>query len=290
VLPVSRRRDPALRPPGPGEERTRRVEQTLTLPTVHEMWDEAYYGGESGPGRGNHAFYERAFDEIVGFFGPARDGVLLDAGCGQGHQAIRLAKRGFEVEAVDLSPAVLRIAARNVEQAGLADAIHLQRENLLDLSFAAESFRHVLCWGVLMHVPRLSDAIRQLARVLEPGGIAVLSESNQRSLDTIAARLRDQMRGRSTRWTAGPAGIEVWSQTPAGALMARKTDIRWLIRECERAGLELQRRCAGEFTETYTISRDGALTKGIHTFNLLWFERVRTGRLAAGNILVFRKR
>lgn len=260
------------------------VEDTLARADVHEIWEDAYY--RSGDAR----IYERAFDEIVRRVGAPPGATFLDAGCGQGYQTIRLAKRGYRVHAVDFSPAVLDVARERVERAGVSDAVQIAQENLVELSFDDESFDYVLCWGVLMHIPRVEQAVAELSRVVRRGGSLVVSEGNRRSFDALGARLLHRAGGDGTRFVSRPAGLEMWEETPAGTLMTRRADVSWLISEFARHGVVLEQRRAGEFTEAYTKLGSPCLAKAVHALNLFWFAAVRSDRLAAGSILFFRKR
>src|SRR5262245_47668809 len=110
------------------------VEHTLASRAVHDEWESAYGTDE------NEAFFERAFDYIAAAVQADPDAICLDVGCGIGAHSIRLAQRGFRVEAVDVSESVLRLAQANVERQALDTRITIRRESLLDLSFQDSSF------------------------------------------------------------------------------------------------------------------------------------------------------
>jgi SAM-dependent methyltransferase len=165
----------------------------------------------------------------------------------------------------------------------------LQRENLLELSLDDQSADHVLCWGVLMHIPAIETAIEQLVRVLKPGGTLIVAEGNVRALDELALRMLDVL-GRTDSRERTPAGMERWRPTPAGPLFARRADIAWLTGAFERRGLVLRRRMPCELTEAYVYLPPGSLPRrAVTALNRFWFRHVRTGRLASSNFLVFEK-
>src|SRR5690606_34095991 len=120
--------------------------------------------------------------------------------------------------------------------------------------FADGTFQYAMCWGVLMHVPNLADALDELTRVLEPGGLLILSEANARSAQAVTLRALKRILGRGrARLFQTPAGIESHEQTDQGALVTRQTDMPWLVADCARRGLRLELRIAGQFTEIYKL-------------------------------------
>jgi SAM-dependent methyltransferase len=98
---------------------------------------------------------------------------MLDAGCGNGYLALQLAERGADVIAVDASPEMIRVALRNKELASADIDIRLDDIQLLT-SVPDGSVHGVVSNYVLMDLPDHEAALRSFARVLVPGGVAVL--------------------------------------------------------------------------------------------------------------------
>src|SRR6202790_1755211 len=75
----------------------------------------------------------------------------LDIGCGTGATAVRLARIGMHVTLLDSSPAMLDIANRTAQQAGVTDKVALQQGDALQLTslFPAASFDVIICHNVL---------------------------------------------------------------------------------------------------------------------------------------------
>lgn len=96
-------------------------------------------------------------------------GAVLDAACGTGRHAEYLAGAGREVIGVDASEAML---ARAREKLPGAD---LRRGELTALPVADGSVAGAVCALALSHLPQLGPAVAELARVLHPGGRAVIS-------------------------------------------------------------------------------------------------------------------
>jgi SAM-dependent methyltransferase len=99
---------------------------------------------------------------------------LLEIGCGMGYDSLEFLKRGVRVTATDLTPTAVRLATRHFEIAGV-EATDVRVENALDLSFPEETFDAVWSNGVLHATGDTGRAIREVRRVLKPGGRAVIS-------------------------------------------------------------------------------------------------------------------
>ena len=102
---------------------------------------------------------------------------VLDAGCGEGGVAIRLRTRfGLEVDGVDLLAFDLRRARRTAARLGLADSLRFCRADYADLPFPDQTFDGAYTMETLVHAFDHRRALRELRRVLKPGGRLVLFE------------------------------------------------------------------------------------------------------------------
>jgi ubiquinone/menaquinone biosynthesis C-methylase UbiE len=97
-------------------------------------------------------------------------GVALDAACGTGRHAAKLAELGHQVIGVDATEAMLDVAGAKVPDADF------RRGRLEDLPLDAASVDVITCSLALTHVPDLKPVMREFGRVLRPGGTAVLSD------------------------------------------------------------------------------------------------------------------
>jgi 2-polyprenyl-3-methyl-5-hydroxy-6-metoxy-1,4-benzoquinol methylase len=124
---------------------------------------------------------------------------VLDAGCGTGRYAAALARRGFVVEGIDVSP---KLVAYGNEH-NILDS-HQVNLSVGDLRTAgsAESFDAVVCRGVLNDL--LEDAERQaaldrLALVVRPGGVLVLDVRDWSQNGRVGSRTPSLREGCSSR-------------------------------------------------------------------------------------------
>ncbi len=114
---------------------------------------------------------------------------VLDVGCGQGTQALRLARRGHHVVGLDSSVQLLGDFRRALETEApevreRVRVLHGAAEKLADL-FAPASFDAVLCHGVLMYFDDPRPLLTLIAQVVAPGGIVSLLVRNG---DALAMR------------------------------------------------------------------------------------------------------
>jgi len=102
--------------------------------------------------------------------GPLTGQRIVDLGCGNGLYTVALRKRGADVIPVDNDPAELEVAGPPVEGAVIADAG--------DLPLASGSIDGAFCSNVLEHTPDAGSIVREIERILRPGGWGYISWTN----------------------------------------------------------------------------------------------------------------
>lgn len=257
------------------------VAETLQGRSVHDLWEGRYRSG------GDDGYRKRLFDFVAAQLGDPAGGAVLDAGCGPAVHALRLAQRGFTVLGIDFSQAALELARENVDRAGYGDSISLQQGDLLQLPLPDGSHERVMCWGVLMHVPEVRDAIGELVRVTAPGGTIVVSESNVSSLHGRLIRPVIARRSSTVKVSREAAGLEIWRRTSAGNLLLRVADPQWLTAEFARHGATLSVRRPSALTDIHT-RLGGPLSSVVRLVNHGFF-LTRWPGPALGNLFIFKK-
>lgn len=157
-----------------------------TLEQVRAFWERnPLWMGESRHEPGTRAFFDEHRQVYVGdcfagmldprlFPDAAHNGHVLDLGCGPGFWTIELGLRGAaRLVGADLTAAAIDLAAKRAEIYGVQ--AEFRQENAETLTFADATFDHVNCQGVIHHTPDTEAAVREIARVLKPGGTAVIS-------------------------------------------------------------------------------------------------------------------
>jgi SAM-dependent methyltransferase len=131
---------------------------------LREAWEQnaaAWVEWARAPGHDSYwRFHRDLFLEIV----PAPVGRTLDVGCGEGRLARDLAALGHDVAGVDLSPTMIAAAQE------AAPEMELHVADAAALPFADCSFALVVAFMSLQDIDDLRGAIREVARVLLPGG------------------------------------------------------------------------------------------------------------------------
>jgi ubiquinone/menaquinone biosynthesis C-methylase UbiE len=130
-----------------------------------------------------NAVLRQYFDEQLSYvcsFGKWEGKFVLDAGTGFGRFACALASSGAKVSGIDISMDMLRLARSNAGE--LAGNISWHRGDVEQLPFGDESFDAAVCMETLMHVPQPLAAVKELARVVRPGGIIITGINNRFSL------------------------------------------------------------------------------------------------------------
>ena len=99
--------------------------------------------------------------------------TVLELGCGTGYFTRELARSGADIVAIDVSPELLEVAraicsARNV---------HYEIQNAYEMSYPDAVFDSVVGSSVLHHL-EIEAALREIYRVLKPGGTIYFTEPN----------------------------------------------------------------------------------------------------------------
>jgi 2-polyprenyl-3-methyl-5-hydroxy-6-metoxy-1,4-benzoquinol methylase len=195
--------------------------------------------------------------------------AYLDAGCGDGRFLAALAAIGpvpKRVVGVDIADTILATARRAAAAAGLDP--ELVRGNLERLPLADAEFDLVVSIQVVEHLLDPAAGVRELARVLRPGGALLLSTDNR------ARRITQVLNG--PRWLVasllGKRNHRVKLDFPHGTFSRRE-----LIGLLESAGLGVER------TRTFRFSIVGASPRLVRSMNRL---DARLPDLGIGDILL----
>jgi ubiquinone/menaquinone biosynthesis C-methylase UbiE len=122
-------------------------------------------------------------------------GTVLEVAPGPGFLSIELAKRGLDVQAVDISKTFIEIARKNAanEDAGVV----FMHGNAAELPVLKESMDFVVCRAAFKNFSEPVKAMREMLRVLKPGGTALLIDMRR---DVSIEELRKYVNGLGVSW------------------------------------------------------------------------------------------
>jgi 2-polyprenyl-3-methyl-5-hydroxy-6-metoxy-1,4-benzoquinol methylase len=132
------------------------------------------------------------FDRIIPFASLAGKDVL-EIGCGMGLHTELMARAGARVTCVDLSPTSVEATTRRLALKQLGGRV--LEADAEKLPFDAASFDFVWSWGVIHHSSRTARVVREIARVLRPGGESRVMVYNRQSAWAYSIFLRDHLLG-----------------------------------------------------------------------------------------------
>lgn len=142
---------------------------------------------------------------------------VLEVGCGLGTDGAQFAKAGADYTGIDLTDAAIELAQRRFELFQLPGNFRVADAERLD--FPDNSFDIVYSHGVLHHTPDTAAAIREVHRVLRPGGKAVVMLYHR---DSYNYRVNISMLRRAgahlLRWNAGVKLVHLLTGEPEESL------------------------------------------------------------------------
>jgi SAM-dependent methyltransferase len=140
--------------------------------------------------------HERYSEQKLNFYGLVLDQLqlapgqqLLDVGCGSGGYHPRLAGRGISAVALDYSAGMAQTSHQQAVKQGLP--VRVIQADSQRVPFPDASFDRVMANHMLYHVPDILAALREIRRVLKPGGRAVLTTNAADHMERMATLHRD---------------------------------------------------------------------------------------------------
>ncbi len=154
----------------------RRVAQAVYVPS-EEVNERRIWSGDK-----LSFHYELALEHLQHWM------TVLDVACGDGYGTRMLAQRVAEVHGADIETEVIDQARQLTE----ASNVHLHVKDVTQMAFGSDEFDAVTCMETIEHVDDCA-ALREIHRVLKPGGILILSTPQNRlgHIPVNAAHIRE---------------------------------------------------------------------------------------------------
>ncbi len=124
--------------------------------------------------------------------GTVLNGAVLDLGTGTALIPIELCLRDeFDgrVVGVDLAEEMLTLARRNVAAAGLSERVRVEVVDAKSLPYEDGNFDVVMSNSIVHHIPEPADVLREMVRVVKPGGVLFVRDLLRPETETEVERL-----------------------------------------------------------------------------------------------------
>jgi len=154
-------------------------------------------------------------------------GRVLEVAPGPGFLSIEMAKRGLDVQAVDISRTFVEIARRNAAEARVR-AVFMEG-NAAELPVLSESTDFVACRAAFKNFTEPVKAMQEMLRVLRPGGTVMLIDMRR---DVSVDELRKYINGWGVSWF----NRKVMMATFRGMLIKRAYPLEEIKRMAAEAG------------------------------------------------------
>lgn len=182
TLPFKGEKGDSPRSPQPAKSAVQQNVNTHFDATV-SYWDEVYRDHDL-----QSIIYQQRQAAVLDYVDAAArrpHAQVLEIGCGAGHLTVQLAKRRFQVKAVDASSVMVNVTARRVDEAGFSERASVSQADVHALPYEDGSCDLVVAVGVLPWLHSPGDAVGEMARVLRSGGQLVLTADNAARLSSL---------------------------------------------------------------------------------------------------------
>lgn len=123
---------------------------------------------------------------ILKWAGPLIGGKILEIGCGRGYMTLVMARAGRRFITVDHDREMLRTTALNLAAEDLLSRVSLLSADAGRTPFHAGTFSAVIAVDFFHHVESQESVLREIDRITQPRGCAILSDFDGEGLELIA--------------------------------------------------------------------------------------------------------
>ncbi len=176
----------------------------------HERFSQAWFDDVDRRFIHGHRYFahnDKPFGNIIPYDKIAGKRVL-EIGCGMGLHTEHLVRSGAQVTSIDLSPTSVEATTRRLELKGLKADVRPMDAQVMD--FPDASFDFVWSWGVIHHSAMTGRIVRQIHRVLVPGGESRVMVYNLEGTPAYVTMMRRYVTG---YWRGRSLDELLWKDT-----------------------------------------------------------------------------
>jgi len=161
---------------------------------INAVWREVWKKENAGKEIFRNRFFLEAYPVLKKYFQEKANKIgakILEVGTGTGRYGLKIAQDFPEskVFLTDILEESLGLSRKLAEGLGVNN-VEFKKEDARRMSFPDNEFDLVFSDAVIQHLPGDLTAVREMARVLKPGGRMVLSVVNKRNFHTLYKMLR----------------------------------------------------------------------------------------------------
>jgi SAM-dependent methyltransferase len=163
-----------------------------TIQTVREFWDDNPCQSDLSAADDRRRYFEEISQKryggrewhvpTVARFGEFAGKDVLEIGCGIATDGLEFARRGARYVGVDLTPRAIEHARERFGLFGVPGRFEVTNAEE-PLPFPDNSFDHIYSFGVIHHSPTPERIVREMHRVLRPGGTFTVMLYNRSSIN-----------------------------------------------------------------------------------------------------------
>ena len=222
-------------------EKARYTDKEITDSNIvfHNEFDAEIYDWKWGKQYGSEET-ERMLSEYRVYLGEelGRVGRYLDIGCGTGTAVVNLSlsDRITEAHGSDISIGMLRVCRKNAQKAGANTT--LTQSDAQSLPYRDESFDFITCHAILHHVPHPDQVVREVHRLLKPGGRALIFEPTRYGTELVFTvmrytwgvpyAIRERIRGKKPIWVVEEEYVDTLD-SPVDVTTFYPTELRDIV-------------------------------------------------------------
>jgi ubiquinone/menaquinone biosynthesis C-methylase UbiE len=156
------------------------------------QYDQEFYGSKRG--YPTLQYRHRYMLEMVLDLKLPEDACILDVGCGPGEMVVDLMRHRWRIWGIDIAEKMVQIAREKVARVRNPNEVHLSTGDIERLDLPDRFFDVIICSGVVEYLNDDEKWMREVNRVLKPGGVLIINVTNKWALRKWTAPLIEPLK------------------------------------------------------------------------------------------------